>query len=546
MGEIEDTLRETIRLQRDFVRELRRDNDPRLGKQMATLTRLLQEARRQGQETFTPQDDEEPVTRVDEIWREKPVPMREFILSDKYLGMTGHIFENILRVALEWDRPHIREGWLVAGKGSGKDFLVATMLCRSIYVMLCYYNWRDYFNLRIGDIYALNVSTNQIQAQKVLFTYLTSMIKQSPWFDGKFGETKSEIEFERGIHAIAGHSKSTAWEGYSYFAAALDEVDFFRNAEGKSVAEDLYGTAKEGAKTRFPDDYKLFMISALGGYKSLCHQKMEEMELEGKPRPEVLTHVRDSEDKFAYGTWEADNTMLTVAPTWVMHSRQTFQQYKRELMKNPVRAGMRYGCKVSAGEQAFIGQPELFEAKFNRSRKHPVQDDLRLQPWFKPRFVDYFVHCDLSAKRDSTGIAMSHYEDRRDMMVVDLMLQIQVPKGGQLLISNARRFILGLAKRGFSIYKVTFDRWQSLDTIQQLRNQGIQAELYSVQIEAYDTFLDLLDGDKLDLYPYVPFIDEMKTLRSDGRKVDHPVGGSDDISQAVVASIFQCLKRTSR
>lgn len=546
MGEIDEALKEAIDTQREFVRKLRTTDDLRLGKQMMVLTRLLQEARRRGDETFQPQEDAEPVKRVDEIWREKPVSMREFVLGTDYLGMTGHVFENILRVALEWDRPHIREGWLVAGKGSGKDFLVSMMLCRSIYVMLCYYDWREYFNLRVGNIYALNVSTNQLQAQKVLFTYLTSMIKQSPWFDNKFGETKSEIEFERGIHAVAGHSRSTAWEGYSYFAAALDEADFFRNAEGKTVAEDLYGTAKEGAKTRFPDDYKLFVISALGGYKSLCHRKMEEMEEIGRKRPEVLTHVRDKEDTFEYGTWEADDTMLSRAPTWVMHPRHTFQQYKKDLMKNPVRAGMRYGCKVSAGEQAFIAQPELFESKFNRSRKHPVQDDLRLWPWFKPKFRDYFVHCDLSAKRDSTGLAMSHYEERRDVMVVDLMLQLQVPRGGQLLISNARRFIMGLAKRGFSLYKVTFDRWQSLDTIQQLRNTGIQAELYSVGIEAYDTFLDLLGEDKLDLYPYVPFIDEMKTLRSDGRKVDHPVGGSDDISQAVVASVFQCLKRTPR
>lgn len=543
MDILDEALTEAIETQRRFVQELAQTHDPRYSKQAKLLTTMLQEARRKGERHFEPIPEVQPVARIDEVWREKPVSMHEFVCSNTYLGLGNEAFPNILRLSVEWDRPDIREGWLVAGKGSGKDFLAAMLLCRSVYIMLCYYDWRELFHLSIGDIYALNISTNEKQAQKILFTYMLSMLKRSPWFKDKFGESKSEIEFERGIRAISGHSRSTAWEGYSFFIAVLDEADFFRNIEGENVAEDLYNTAKEGAYSRMPNDYKLFVISTLRGYRSLCDRKIDEMKKIGVRRDDVLVHDRDPEDTFEFGTWQVGETMLTVAPTWVMNSRRSFAAFKAELARNPVRAGMRYGCKSAQGEESYIGQPELFESKLNRGRHHPLLPDGTFAPWFKPQFRDYFIHCDLSAKRDSTGLAVCHWEPRAEKIVVDLMLQRKVPIGGQLLIADMRRFILMLDKVGFSLFLVSFDRWQSLDTIQQLQNRGIAAIQFSVDIKAYDTFLDLLEGDSLDIYNYVQFVEEMKALVSDGKKVEHPVGGSDDVAQAVVGAVYQCALR---
>ena len=142
------------------------------------------------------------------------------------------------------------------------------------------------------------------------------------------------------------------------------------------------------------------------------------------------------------------------------------------------------------------------------------------------------------------------------------------PRGEPVDFKKVRKFVDWLRRCGFWVRKVTADGWQSLDTLQRLRDKGFIAEPFSVDrnSKAYKTFRQVANEGRLWLpYPqgYGPdrwgsseealkrviLFNELAGLEHDVEhdKVNHrdknPDGsqGSKDIADAVVAATFQCL-----
>lgn len=225
----------------------------------------------------------------DEIWQSNPVSIEQFIREEPYLGLGYRVYKNILRLAREWERPDIREGWAVLGKGSGKSFLASVMMVRGVYKLLCYRDYREYFKLPIGKTVVINLSTSIPQAEHVIFANFKSLIKRSQWFkDSNYQLKKREIEFPRDIMAVSGHSGSTAWVGYNVYVGVLDEADFLMDNKDRAVAQELYEVMLASGRTRFPDHYKIFIITSLFGYRSFAHRKLEEMQQVGKRKPSII------------------------------------------------------------------------------------------------------------------------------------------------------------------------------------------------------------------------------------------------------------------
>jgi hypothetical protein len=105
-------------------------------------------------------------------------------------------------------------------------------------------------------------------------------------------------------------------------------------------------------------------------------------------------------------------------------------------------------------------------------------------------------------------------------------------------------FIIALRRRGFKLKLVTFDRWQSQDTMHLLEGQGINTELLSVAKKHYDDFLSVMYDDRL-IGPLIPeLIDELKQLRHIKNEVDHPRAGFKDLSDATCGAIYNAVTLT--
>jgi hypothetical protein len=213
-----------------------------------------------------------------------------------------------------------------------------------------------------------------------------------------------------------------------------------------------------------------------------------------------------------------------------------------------------------------------------------VEDDITLDQFFEMRTVcrirrgkweprlnptrPRFAHVDLSLSGDCAGIAMGHVSGiirhqrlrpdgatiivENPFIIIDFMVRIAPPPSSEIDLSKIRSFILFL-KDIYPLTRVTFDGFQSADSIQILRKapHKVEAGLLSVDKndEPYLSLRSALFDRRIGGYRYDPFVDEVLDLQryAKTKKVDHPIRatkggkGSKDVSDSVAGVVWTCI-----
>ena len=172
-----------------------------------------------------------------------------------------------------------------------------------------------------------------------------------------------------------------------------------------------------------------------------------------------------------------------------------------------------------------------------------------------------FCHVDLAETGDAAAFAIGHYgghrptrtlemgdtanEDEaltedRPSTVIDVMHKILPPVGGRIDITGVRNLIKHVCqKAGYRLRLVTYDQYQSSESIAAWNQAGIESRRYSVDLkdEAYMFLRSAVQDRRLSTYDYKPLVDDVSTLEYDARKkkVDHAAHGSKDVSDCVAA-----------
>jgi hypothetical protein len=110
--------------------------------------------------------------------------------------------------------------------------------------------------------------------------------------------------------------------------------------------------------------------------------------------------------------------------------------------------------------------------------------------------------------------------------------------------TEVKDYILSLKTRGFKIRVCTFDRWNSHDMMQQLKQYGINTEILSVAKKHYDDMAMIVAEERLSGPHIQLLIDELLQLKIMRDRVDHPRKGSKDLADAVCGSIYNAIKRS--
>ena len=186
-----------------------------------------------------------------------------------------------------------------------------------------------------------------------------------------------------------------------------------------------------------------------------------------------------------------------------------------------------------------------------------------LRPILNPHAARH-IHIDPSATTDSTGFCMahiggwmdvkrrqedgSHFAERAPIIVVDLILRIVPPIGDEIQMGDIRRMIYRLAAKGYLITKVTADSWNTREMIQKLHQKGYNAEVLSVDrtMSPYECLKNAIYEGRMDVYDYPILIKELRELEHDRvkRKIDHPVKGSKDCSDALAGVCFSLTENS--
>ena len=241
-----------------------------------------------------------------------------------------------------------------------------------------------------------------------------------------------------------------------------------------------------------------------------------------------------------------DGTELAViAATWEVRKTVTFESLSPEFKRNSAQAWRNYGSRVTgAMVNLAIKDPEQVLHHVNTTRSDPfdyAKDKVR--EWLRgKRGTRYFIHFDLAKNKDKAGLAMVHREPT-GVVVVDLMHAIAPLPGKNIDFAALRDFVYLFQERGCAIELVTYDQWQSEDSRQILESKGFKTDYVSADktTAPYDTAIEMLTTGRLDYYNHPIFLREMRALRTNGLKYDHPKKGSKDVADAVACATWACI-----
>jgi hypothetical protein len=183
----------------------------------------------------------------------------------------------------------------------------------------------------------------------------------------------------------------------------------------------------------------------------------------------------------------------------------------------------------------------------------------RMRPRMNPHAARH-IHIDIGLKKDALGLCMSHvsgwldvvrrtddgreFVDRAPTYVVDLVLRVVPPLGGEVILSEVRHMVYDLSQHGYMITNVTLDQFQSAESIQAFSAKGYKSYLISVDSTPapYDNLKTALYENRVKYYDYPPLLEELTYLEEDltgnRRKIDHPRNGKKDVADALAASLY--------
>ena len=535
----------------------------------------------------------------DNHFEEIPVDAKTFVESPQYLGQPGlsdiqyniveamsqifkkedlQSFMGTLEGGKYYDKFTKNEIILQLGKGSGKDFTSTVACCYIVYKLLCLKDPARYFGKPSGDaIDLINVAINAQQAKNVFFKGFKTKIERSPWFAGKFYAKVDSIEFNKSVTVYSGHSERESHEGLNLLLAVLDEISGFStevgtgNDQGKT-ADNIYKAFRGSVDSRFPDLGKVVLLSFpryQGDYISQRYDAViAEKDTITRTHHFVLNpELGDTEDNSFDIAWEEDHiqsykipgVLAFKRPTWEVNPTRKIEDFKLAFYTDVGDAMMRFACMPTYSSDAFFKDKAKLEKVM--STRNPIDSAKRFDTSFQPDPEKiYYVHADLAQKHDKCAVAIAHvdkwvniqvvkdYQQVAPLVIVDAIVYWEPRVEGPVNLSEVKNWIMNLRRQGFNLGMVTFDRWQSFDIQQELKQVGIRTDTVSVAKKHYEDLAMLVYEERVIMPHMDLLLEEMSELKitDNGKRVDHPRKKSKDLADAVTGAVFGAISFTPK
>ena len=531
-----------------------------------------------------------------EEFEERPVDLRTFVTDKNYLGLpelsenqytliekSSQIYKESTLIKLFGEKEGslrykqtCNEVVAQLGKGSGKDYCSTISVAYIVYLLLCLKDPASYYGKPPGDsIDIINIAINAQQANNVFFKGFKNRVTHSPWFAGKYFEKASEIKFDKNVTVYSGHSEREAFEGYNVLVAVLDEISGFAldstsGHDQAKTASGIYDMYRASVDSRFPDYGKVILLSFPRFKNDYIQQRYDDIISEKevisrshkfKLDPELPENTVGNEfeifwDEDQIVSYKYPRVYAIRRPTWEVNPTRSIEDFKIAFYRDVTDALGRFACMPPEAIDAFFKSREKVEMAFN-DLSIAVDGFGRFEEWFQPEEdKEYFIHVDLAQKHDHCAVSMAHiekfvsvkvtdtYSQPAPIVKVDAVMYWTPTSDKSVDFAEVRDYILSLRSRGFNIRICTFDRWNSHDMMQQLKQYGINTETLSVAKKHYDDMAMVVLEERLKGPRIQLLVDELLELRIMRDKVDHPRKGSKDLADAVCGSIYNAISLT--
>lgn len=512
---------------------------------------------------------------VADVWAEIPIPFEQFVKDPEHMGfppLSPMQLESVRAVLGDdpikvFEEPPHHVLVALVGKGGGKDSLAALINSYMVYALLCLKSPQEYLHhgIKGEPIDILNIAISETQAKNVYFEKFKQRIINWRWLKSKkwkITHTKKDLNpvewdaastgrvvvtgnamvFPGNIRAFSGHSRSASMEGLNPISSVLDEFARFRDAKGGSNADALYKMCESSGRTRFPQAWRMFLLSFPEHDGDAMMRKydeaIEEMKLKPVP-PRKLFGIR--------------------AATWEFNPTVSKADYAEDYEKNPRESARLYECKPPKQMDAFFDLTERIDP-CEQDRPNAVSLNIEhftaptglrtvgrsinqvLIPR-KPDRIPHVAHIDLAVSNDTAGVAVGHLEEdgRVALDFLGEWMPEKDPQTKQVIIidqDNILDIVTQLKDRCFNITTVTFDQFNSATGVQRLNKKGIQSHRLSVGLEHYKHARDLVYAHKVNWPRHAGLKRAFEKLRRDNNTLVKDPSTSKDLLDAVVGVIY--------
>lgn len=540
-------------------------------------------------------------------FNERPATMEEFLGPD-YLNLAGKIrpgIEKALTDIFYQDPANLRisqyeRAMLTGGVGAGKTTFASISLPYMAHWVLCLKDPQVFFNLLPGSRIAfMQMSTSEKQAREVIFGDIQARIKNSKWFRENFpmdSKFTRQIRFDKDIWILPGDSTETAFEGYNILGGILDEADSHKITEEKDFAEQGYDTINSRIASRFIDNSNpnneghLGLLIVIGQMKKASgFAARKYREFQDDPRAYTVrmaiwesfgwdkyTREDGTRNSFFY---QIKQRMIVPPEVGKMITGEGVIEipnaFLQQFQTNPEKALRDLGGIPPAVSDPFIGLTDRIEEAQEKWVERTGSDSAVNESCTDPKFAEWFmcnadsrrrvVHVDLafSSAGDALGMAMGYVEklvtvddEQKPYIVFDFLFRVRATPGNEIMLSDIRRIIYSLRDdRRFRIKKVSYDGFDSTESLQQLRKKRFEAEKVSVDknMSPYEDLREAIYERRIEFPRYMTYANigdtnllniaykELTELSIRKNKVDHPPLGSKDVTDAMAAVVYTLM-----
>jgi len=405
---------------------------------------------------------------------------------------------------------------------------------------------------------------------------------------------RSELIFPERIIVRPLSSKPTAAIGTNVIGGILDEVNFMEVVEHSKQAADgavydqaleMYNSIARRRKSRFMAAGRklpgmLCLVSSKRYPGEFTDQKRLEAvrELERTGQTSIYVYDRRLWEIKPLGTYGKGRFRLflgdhTRKPEILPDRSQVTPEDQQLVMEVPCEfrsefeRDMLSAVRDIAGNATFALHPfimntEAVASAFDRCPSIlsvPRTDFVSARPVLFPRRIHRpaeprFAHVDLGLSRDSTGVAIgwvpefvdvSRGDSTRQPMPrirFDLILEVVPPRGGEIQFEDIRNLFVRLREQGMNLKWISFDSFQSADSLQLLRHKGFITAAQSIDKTPlpYEVMRTAFYEGRVEAPQHDKAREEIIRLERDPRTglIDHAPRFSKDCADAVAGVVY--------
>ena len=469
---------------------------------------------------------------------------------------------------------------LIWGRRASKDFITSLIALYEAMKLLECPGGDPYALYELSSANTINILTvaNSKKQAQIAFTEIREKLIQSAYFQDKYmrdGIGASSIYLltpqdkednkklvKRGITSkkgsigiIVGHSNSDSLLGMGCIVLILDEVASYKTTGGASSGDRIYAA----------------LTPTLSTYCRKFYKKNEdgEFELDENNQKIVTERIYDGkvisisspraqEGKFyeLYNSAdEAEDRLVCRLPTWEVnptHTRESLRKTYASMSESEF--NMEFGAEFSGVGSEFFFTEEQVDSCF---RGHNLIDNK-----IGRAGCVYFCHIDPATSSHNYALIILHKQffmnqetKKTDFMVIVDHIRYWSPSAGKpISINEVDDYVVGL-KRRFHIGILTYDQWNSQQSILKLRKAGIPNKetrfTFAYKNQIYRELENLINAGKLKI-PFSNLLrNEMLQLqrkfKPNGFKVFPKTEGdgvkSDDLVDALAGACYMVIKK---